>query len=102
MSTLLQITTVPIFPPLDHAGFFFGLFVLGFWAAAILLHIACALAVAADGKLYARHHRRTVLLTPGFWTLVSLFTGLLGLVAYWALHRSTLNPGNLEPSSAEE
>ena len=88
----LQLSSTPIFPPPGLWEPFIVLFFILFWGAALLIHLACALAVATDGKRYARHFSGTLFLSPGFWTLIALFTGLLGLMAYWAVHRSTLNP----------
>lgn len=91
---LLQVSAVPVFSG-DAGGGFVFLLVIAFWVLLFLLHVACAQAVAADGKRYTRKHHGTVLLPSVLWTLATLLTGLWGLVAYWAIHRSMLNPKNV-------
>ena len=55
-----------------------------------LLHIICATAVAKDiGQLHKRHVP-TQLMPGSGWVLAALLLGVLGLVAYWLVHHSSL------------
>ena len=55
-----------------------------------LLHIICATGIAKDvGQLHKRNF--PTLLMPGSgWVLSGLLLGVLGLIAYWLVHHSSL------------
>lgn len=56
----------------------------------VILHIVCAAAIASDiGQLHKRGIP-PVLLPASAWVLAGILTGLLGAVAYWLMHYSSL------------
>jgi len=57
-----------------------------------ILNIILAVAVYLDAERQIARQRPLFFFGSGFWTIVVLVTGLLGLAVYWAMHHSTLRP----------
>ena len=72
----------------QYAGYLF----MVYWALALLLHIALAIAVHQDGARRAEQGPPVLLAPPSIWTLATLLGGLLPAVAYWVVNASTLRP----------
>ena len=56
-----------------------------------ILHVILAAAVVRDAEVQI-DKRGVFLLGPAAWGFAVFLTGLLGFVAYWAIHHSTLRP----------
>lgn len=66
----------------------------------VLVHLMVASGVMEDALETQRRGRRLVFFGPLGWTFLSLMTGLLGLVAYWLIHHSTLGASAGQGSTA--
>lgn len=55
--------------------------------AMAIVHIAFAVGVLTHAKV-----RRPMFVPGWIWALATLLTGLLGVLAYWVVHISTLSP----------
>lgn len=70
----------PLGALLEHAPG--GVLFLVVLALGLLLHVCLGVAVFVDAR-----ERRTELLPAPGWALLAMFTGLMGLLAYWLVHR---------------
>ncbi len=68
------------------AGLLTTAFALGIFLANVLI----AIGVFRDASVRKRGAKPVVVLSPGFWSIVCLFTSLAGLALYWAAHYSRL------------
>ncbi len=67
------------------AGFAGTIFTLGIFLADVLI----AIGIYKDASLRINAGKKVVVLSPVFWSVVSLFTSLAGLALYWLAHYST-------------
>lgn len=56
----------------------------------LILHLVFTFAVLADARAQREAGSGLFLFGPFTWAMVALFFGLLGVVAYWAIHHSSL------------
>ena len=56
----------------------------------LILHLVFAFAVLADARAQREAGSGLFLFGPFVWSMVALFFGLLGVVAYWGIHHSSL------------
>jgi len=68
-----------------------GISILVFVLLAIV-HVAFALAVLRDAEFIARRGEGLFLVGAGMWAFAALLGGVTIVVAYWAIHYSTLRP----------
>jgi len=69
-------------------------FPIVFGVVILILHVILAIGVHADAKVQIAQKRGLFIFKPGIWAFIILLTGLLGIVAYWVIHHSTLRPRN--------
>ena len=67
--------------------------VLALVVGTVCIHALLASAVYLDGVHEQQLNRPLWFIGPGYWALVVLVYGLLGVFAYWLMHHSTLRPG---------
>ena len=58
----------------------------------IIAHIGFALGVYTDGKRMFAQKTGPFLAGPFIWAIMTFAGGILTIVAYWAIHYSTLRP----------
>ena len=68
----------------------FGVAVLFYGVAMLLLHIVFAIAVFWDATRLAHQDVKLALVSPGWWALATLVAGIFVAIAYWFIHHSTL------------
>lgn len=64
--------------------------VIGFFLGSVIVHIALANAVWADGARLDREGRPTFFVGPMLWAFMTLMGGLFVVTVYWLMHHSTL------------
>jgi len=69
---------------------------LGGWGVAfaigqLLVNIFCAIGVANAAQLRETQSRSLVLVPRWVWIVGTFFSGLVGVLIYWAVHESTLS-----------
>ena len=69
-----------------EVGAFYGLLFVPF----LLIHLTFAFCVLRDSKIQRDSGSGLFLFGPVMWSVVALFFGLFGVVAYWAIHHSSL------------
>ena len=74
----------------------FRLFQTGFGLCVILVvgivHIFFAIAVKKDAERMIERKEGLFLVDPNLWAFACLLGGITTVVAYWAIHYSTLRP----------
>ena len=68
----------------------------------VLLHLACGVGIGHDAGRYVAKHGDTQFLGRGMWSLVGFLGGPAGVLVYWMIHRSTLNPAAAAKQSDPE
>ncbi len=74
------------------------LFFVASWLATIAIHVVFAVGVTQDAIDLRHRGVATSLVSPAWWTLVTLFGGVFVAALYWLIHHSTLRR---EPQSKE-
>ena len=57
-----------------------------------VIHVAFAIGAYVDGRYMLEQKRGPFLVAPFIWALSILVGGIPVVVAYWAIHHSTLRP----------
>lgn len=71
---------------INEMGAVYGLFFIPY----LILHLVFTFAVLADARAQREAGAGLFLFGPFTWSMVALFFGLLGVVAYWGIHHSSL------------
>lgn len=71
---------------LNEMGAVYGLFFVPY----LILHLVFTFAVLGDARAQREAGSGLFLFGPFVWSMVALFFGLLGVVAYWGIHHSSL------------
>jgi hypothetical protein len=77
---------------LGELGRLLPVVILLWWVIIAVVHLAFAAAIFTDASAIARRRGFSTFVTPVIWALAALVTGPLGVLAYWLVHHSTLNP----------
>ena len=58
-----------------------------------VIHILCAMGVSRDLSNFSRRNITPQLVSSFAWVLITLISGVWGLLVYWVLHHSSLARG---------
>ncbi|MDA0667688.1 MAG: hypothetical protein O3A95_06810 [Planctomycetota bacterium] len=76
---------------MGNAAFAFGELAFVFVIAQLAVNVACAVGVANACQKLEANGREPVMVPRLVWIVATFFTGLFGVLIYWAMHHSTLS-----------
>jgi hypothetical protein len=70
-------------------------------ALVVIVHVSFMIGVFVDARALAQKRGSTTFVAPLIWAAATLIGGILTVLVYWIVHRSTLNPPALNSDEPE-